>query len=215
MSNNSKILKNSPNGKKNVSKMILLFIALDIIVLIISFILPYIFVSINQSESCLHHFEDFANNPWILGRALGFTTFIWFAFTVIIGANTKKIGKLFNSYQTAKNFHCLHALITSLIFVAHVVTLLNSDPWGPLIFRTEYNHLPFSLFVAKIWTGIIFAIVMIGTTIMFFYLRNVNRLKKFGYKRFIKIHHFMLLMTMILAVHIFLINTELMIILWG
>jgi len=212
---NSKSIKEPIKANKKNKATILIFIVIDLVVLILSIVIPLILVSLNQKESCSEHIENLGGNLWILGRALGFTTLIWFIFTIIIGANTKKIGKLFKSYQKAKNYHCFHAFLTNIIFIIHVGVLLNSDPWGPLIFKGEYNHIPLPLFIIKIWTGVFFAIIMVGSSLMFYFLRDVRRLKKFGYKRFIRLHHIMLLLTVFLAIHIFLINTELMIIWWG
>ena len=95
------------------------------------------------------------------------------------------------------------------------MTLLLSEPWGGLIFRGEINHIPYTLFLTKLWTGVFFGIMMVSVTILFFYLKDMNRFKKFGYKKFIKVHYIMLISTALLAVHIFLINTEILIIFWG
>ncbi len=97
----------------------------------------------------------------------------------------------------------------------HVFLLLFSDPWGGLIFEGEYNHLPFGLFLTKLVTGVVFAGIMVAVTILFFYLRDMERFKKFGYKKFIRVHYIMLISSFILAIHIFLINTEIMVIFWG
>ncbi len=192
-----------------------LFLILNLILLIISIIIPLILVNLNQTGSCLHHIEEEGGFSWILGRALGFSTLIWFIFSTFIGAKTKKIAKLFHSYPKAKNYHCISAFITNILFLIHVLVLLNSDPWGPLIFEREYNHMPPALFAIKIWTGIIFGIVMFLSSFLFLYLKDVKKLKKFGYKKFIKIHYIMLILTIVLAIHIFFINTEIMIISWG
>ena len=205
--------KNQQEKKGN--NWILIFLILDLIILFLSFIIFLNLITLNQDASCLHHIEEFGGTSWILGRTLGFTTLIWFIYTAIKGAKTKKIGKLFSSYQKAKNYHCLSATITISINLLHYFALLTSDPWGPLIFSGESNHMPFILFVTKFWTGVIFGIFMIISTVLFFYLRDVKRLRKFGYKRFIKVHHIMLLATIVLAVHIFLINIEILIIFWG
>ena len=199
---------------KKSSKLIY-FIILDIIVLIISIGIPLFLVSLNQTGSCLHHIEEGNVNLWILGRALGFTTLIWFIISTLFGVYTKKLARVFNSYSRARDFHCLNASITISIFLVHISSLLLSDPWGPLIFNGEYNHIPPALFMIKIWTGVIFGIVMVSISFSAFYFRNMNNMKKFGYKNFIKLHYIMLSLSVILAVHIFLINTELLIIFWG
>ena len=214
---NSKSKSSKDEKVKNKKKgtWLPLFLILDLIILILSIAIPLNLISLNQDASCLHHIEDSGGSSWILGRTLGFTTLIWFIYSAIKGAKTKKIGKLFHSYQKAKNYHCLSAFITNSINLVHFIALITSDPWGPLILEGESNHMPYNLFVTKFWTGVIFGIIMIITTIMFFYLRDVKRLSKFGYKRFIKVHHIMLLATIILAIHIFLINTEILVVLWG
>ena len=172
-------------------------------------------ISLNQTDACTHHFEDSGGFLWIFGRALGFTTLVLLVTTLYKGATTKKIAKKLKSYQKAKNYHCFSALLTNIIFITHIGVLLSSDPWGPLIFENEYNHMPFGLFLTKLLTGVIFGLVMIGVTVLFFYLRDMDRFRKFGYKRFIKVHQIMLALTFILAIHVFLINTELMVIFWG
>ena len=197
---------------KNLFKI---FLMIDLIVLILSIVIPLILVSLNQASSCDHHIEDEGGSGWILGRALGFTTLIWFIFTSFKGARTKKIAKIFHAYPKAKNYHCLSAFLTNIINFAHFIALLSSDPWGPLILDGESNHMPLNLFLTKFWTGIAFGIIMIITSLMFYYLRDVKRLRKFGYKRFIKVHHIMLLATILLSLHVFLINTEIMVLFWG
>ena len=190
------------------------FIVLDIILLIFSILIPFLLVNVNQTESCLHHLEE-DGSLWIVGRSLGFTTFIWFIINTLFGINTKKLAKVFNSYQKARDFHCLNAAITIIVFLVHIGTLLGSDPWGELIFDGEYNHIPYPLFMTKIWTGVLFGIIMFSVSVSAFYFRDMNRMKKFGYKNFIKIHYIMLSLSVILGIHIFLINTELLIIFWG
>lgn len=191
------------------------YLLIDLLILILSILIPLGLISLNQTAACTHHFEEGGGFLWILGRALGFATFIWVSFTLFKGTQTKKLAKKFESYPKAKDYHCFSALTTNLIFAVHVLVLLNSDPWGPLIFEGEYNHIPLGLFITKLWTGIIFGAIMVAVTVLFFYLRDKERFKKFGYKRFIRVHHIMLIFTLVLAVHIFLINTEVIVILWG
>jgi hypothetical protein len=169
----------------------------------------------NQTGSCLHHIEEEGGSFWILGRAFGFTTLIWFIVSTLYGIYTKKLARVFNSYPKARDFHCLNASITLAIFFAHIGFLLSSDPWGPLIFDGESNHIPQDLFMLKIGTGVIFGIIMASVSFSAFYFRNMKNMKKFGFRNFIKLHYIMLCLSVILAVHIFLINTELMIIFWS
>ncbi len=191
------------------------YILLDLIILGFSILIPIGLISLNQTNACLHHIEESGGTLWILGRALGFTTLTWVLITLYKGARSKIIAKKFDSYPKAKNYHCFSALLTNSIFITHVLVLLNSDPWGPLIFQGEYKHIPFGLFAIKLWTGIIFGGIIVAVTILFFYLRDMDRFKKFGYKRFIRIHYIMLISTLVLAIHIFLINTEVLVIFWG
>ena len=200
-------------GKK--SSKLMIFIILDVIILIISITVPLILVSLNQTGSCLHHIEEEGGNFWVLGRALGFTALIWFIVSTVFGIYTKKLARVFNSYPKARDFHCLNASITLIIFFAHIGSLLSSDPWGPLIFDGESNHIPTALFMIKIGTGVIFGIIMASVSFSAFYFRNMNRMKKFCFKNFIKLHYIMLSLSIILAIHIFLINTEMMIIFWS
>ncbi|MFX1410377.1 MAG: hypothetical protein ACFFA6_08490 [Promethearchaeota archaeon] len=191
------------------------FIILDIIVLIISIVIPLLLVSLNQTGSCLHHIEEGNGNLWVLGRALGFTTLIWFIISTLFGVYTKKLARVFSSYSKARDFHCLNASITIIIFLTHISSLLTSDPWGSLVFDGKYNHIPYNLFMIKLWTGVIFGIIMFSVFLSAFYFRNMENMKKFGFRNFIKLHYIMLSLSIILAVHIFLINTELLIIFWG
>lgn len=199
--------------KKNYK--FLLFLIFEFIVLIISIIIPFILVYSNQSTSCMHHLEDSEGNLWALGRSLGFTTFIWFIISSLFGINTKKLARSFKSYKKARDLHCLNASITIIVFLVHVISLLTSDPWGPLIFDGEYNHIPYPLFMIKLGTGILFGIIMFFVFLSAFYFRDVKNMKKFGFKNFIKIHYIMLSLSVILAIHIFLINTEILVIMWG
>lgn len=202
-------------GKAREKGYYYLFILLTIIVLILSILIPLILIYQNQTGSCAHHIEESGGFSWILGRALGFSTLINITFTSIIGANTKKIAKIIKSYNWVKNFHCFNAFLTISVFFLHVGFLFASDPWGPMIFEGEYNHIPYPLFIIKLWTGIIFAVLMLASSFLFLYLKDVKKLKKFGYKNLIRLHDIMLISSVFLAVHIFLINIEIIILLWG
>lgn len=204
--------------EKDVKKkrsILSLYITLDIIFLILSIVVPFLLVRQNQTGSCLHHIEDSGGSLWIVGRALGFTTLIWFFISTIYGIRTKKLAKAFKSYKKARDFHCLNATLTNIIFLIHIASLLSSDPWGDLIFDGEYNHIPFPLFITKLGTGIIFGIVMFFVSLSAFYFRDMKRMKKFGFNNFIKIHYIMLSLSVLLGIHVFLINTEILIIFWG
>lgn len=200
---------------KKKSSKISIYITLDIIFLILSIIIPYVLVSQNQTGSCLHHIEDSEGSLWIVGRSLGFSTLIWFIISTIYGIRTKKLARAFGSYKKARDFHCLNALVTNIIFIIHVASLLSSEPWGDLIFDGEFNHIPPPLFITKLATGIIFGVVMFFVNMSAFYFRDMKRMKKFGFKNFIRIHYIMLSLSILLGIHIFLINTELLVIYWG
>ena len=192
------------------------FIAFDLLMLSISIIIPYILINVNHIIfTCFNHTNHEGGTLWIWGRTLGFSTLIWFIFTMFKGTKTKRIAKLFQSYPKAKNYHSISALTTNVMFGLHVITLLLSEPWGDLIFKGESNHIPHTIFLTKLWTGVFFGAIIVSVTILFFYLKDMNRFKKFGYKKFIKVHYIMLISTGLWAVHIFLINTELLIIFWG
>jgi hypothetical protein len=193
----------------------LLYITIEIIILIISIIIPLVLVRNNQTGSCLHHIEDSEGSPWIIGRALGFTTFIWFIISIIFGLRTKKLARAFKSYKKARDLHCFNATITIIVFLVHISTLLSSDPWGDLIFDGEYNHIPLPLFIAKISTGVITGVIMFLISLSSFYFRDMKKMKRFGFKNFIRLHYIMLASSILLAIHIFLINTELLVIFWG
>jgi hypothetical protein len=191
------------------------YVILEVILLIFSILIPYLLVNANQTGSCLHHLEEDNGSLWIVGRALGFTTFIWFLISTLFGIKTKKLAKAFGSYKKARDLHCLNAAITLIVFFVHVGSLLGSEPWGELIFDGEANHLPYPLFITKVLTGVLFGIIMASVSLSAFYFRDMSRMKKFGYKNFIKIHYIMLGLSVILGIHIFLINTEILIIFWG
>ena len=202
-------------SSKNKSTKLFIYIGLDIIFLILSVIIPLVLVGRNQTGSCLHHIEDAEGLGWIIGRALGFSTFTWFIISTFYGIRTKKLARAFKSYQRARDFHCLNAVFTITILAIHVTSLLTSDPWGELLFDGESNHLPFLLFLTKIAMGIIFGIVMFSVSMSAFIFRDMKRMKRFGFNNFIKIHYIMLLLSFLLAIHIFLINTEMLVIMWG
>ncbi|TFG25325.1 MAG: hypothetical protein EU529_01225 [Promethearchaeota archaeon] len=204
--------KSNPKEKKNWYKT---FISLDFLILLFSIIIPLILIILNhQINGCHHHISRARRNNgllWILGRSLGFTTLIWFIISSYQGFTTNKHAKLFHSKRKANDFHCIGALITNIMLGFHVLFLFISEPWRSVILTKDINHFPIILYRLKIWTGIVFAIAMIFVSILSFYLRDIKNLKKFRYKRFILIHRIMLLLTVILVVHIFLINTEIMI----
>jgi hypothetical protein len=212
-----KNVKNKINMEKSIKnpRRLSYFIGLDIVLIIISIIIPLMLVGANQTGSCLHHLEEDNGFLWVVGRSFGFTTFMWFIISTLFGINTKKIAKFFKSYQNARDLHCINAAITLAVFVVHIGTLLGSEPWGELIFDGEYNHIPYPLFLIKLWTGVLFGIIMASVSVSAFYFRDMNKMKRFGYKNFIKIHYIMLSLSIILGVHIFLINTEFLIIFWG
>jgi hypothetical protein len=191
------------------------FIVLVALLLVFSIIIPFILVNANQTGSCLHHLEEDNGILWIVGRSFGFTTFIWFIISTLFGINTKKLGKVFKSYKNARDLHCLNAGITIIVFLIHVGSLLGSEPWGDLIFDRDYNHIPFPLFLTKLLTGVLFGIIMFSVSVSAFYFRDMKKMKRFGYKKFIKLHYVMLSFSVILGIHIFLINTEILILFWG
>jgi hypothetical protein len=191
------------------------FIILDAALLVVSIIIPFILVKANQTGSCLHHLSENNGILWIIGRSFGFTTFIWFIISTLFGINTKKLGRVFKSYNNARDLHCLNAAITITTFLIHIGTLLGSDPWGDLIFDGDYNHIPLPLFLTKLLTGVLFGIIMFSVSLSAFYFRDMEKMKRFSYKKFIKLHYVMLSLSIILGIHIFLINTEILIIFWG
>ena len=190
-------------------------IYVDFVLLFLSIIIPFILVILNhQINGCHHHISRGRRMDailYVLGRSLGFTTLIWFIISSYQGFTTNKHAKLFHSKRKANDFHCIGALITNILLGFHVLFLFTSEPWRSVILTKDIEHFPIILYRLKIWTGIIFAIAMIFVSILSFYLRDIKKLKKFRYKRFILIHRIMLLLTVILMVHIFLINTEIMI----
>ena len=204
-----KTTKNMGNQK------FIVFLIVEFFILIISIIIPLLLVSSNQTGSCLHHFEESNGTFWIIGRALGFSALIWFIISSLYGVYTKKLARFFKSYKKARDLHCLNASISISIFLAHVISLLSSDPWGSLIFEGETNHIPESLFIAKLATGVIFGIIMFSVFFSAFFFRDMKRMKKLGFKNFIRVHYIMLWLSLLLAVHIFLINTEILVIIWG
>ncbi len=197
------------------AKSLTYFIVLDIVILVISILIPLMLVKANQTGSCLHHLEEDNGILWVVGRSFGFTTFIWFIISTLFGIKTKKLAKVLKSYKSARDLHCLNATIMIVVFLVHIGTLLGSEPWSDLIFDGEYNHIPYPLFLIKIWTGVLFGIIMVSVSGSAFYFRDLNKMKRFGFKKFIKLHYIMLSLSIILGIHIFLINTELLIIFWG
>ncbi len=197
------------------SNKIPFFIVLVVILLVVSILIPFILVNANQTGSCLHHLEEDNGFLWIVGRSFGFTTFIWFIISTLFGINTKKLARVFESYKNARDLHCLNAAITIIVFLIHVGSLLGSEPWGDLIFDREYNHIPLPLFLTKLLTGVLFGIIMVSVSVSAFYFRDMKKMKRFGFKKFIKLHYVMLSLSVILGIHIFLINTEILIIFWG
>ncbi|MFX1394391.1 MAG: hypothetical protein ACFFAH_12565 [Promethearchaeota archaeon] len=198
------------NENKNWYKI---FLFLDFLILFLSIVIPLILILLNhQINGCYHHTarrRGIDGILWILGRTLGFITLIWFIFSSFQGFTTNKHAKLFHGKRKANDFHCIGAFITNLMLGLHILFLFISEPWKSVILRNRIDHYAYLLFMIKIWTGIIFALFMVFISILSFYLRDIKKLKKFGYKRFIFIHRIMLILTIVLMIHVFLINTEL------
>jgi hypothetical protein len=56
---------------------------------------------------------------------------------------------------------------------------------------------------------------MLSVSVISIIFRDMNRMKRFGFKNFIKIHYIMLSLSFLLAIHMFLINTEILVMFWG
>ena len=195
--------------KKNWSSY---FNILDVVVLILSIIIPVVLIFLNQAiNGCGHHmFSDLGPGAygWIWGRSLGFTCLIWFSYAMFKGFTVKKQAKLFGNMNKAKNWHCRTAIISIVILSLHIILLLATDPWRNIILARRVEHFPYSFYMVKIWTGIIFGVIMVGSSILFVYLRDITRLRKFGYKKMIWVHRIMLIFIILLAIHVLYINTE-------
>lgn len=201
---------NSNSKYKNHYKTL---IYVDFVLLFLSIIIPLILVILNhQINGCHHHISRGRRMDailYILGRSLGFTTLIWFIISSYQGFTTNKHAKLFHSKRKANDFHCIGALITNILLGFHVLFLFTSEPWKSVILSKRIEHFSLLIYQIKIWTGIIFAAFMIFISILSFFLRDIKKLKKFGYKRFILVHRIMLILTIIMVIHILFFNTEL------
>lgn len=188
------------------------FLGLDLAVLILSIVIPFVLIYINQATNgCGQHmFSDSGNGAygWMWGRSLGFTCLIWFIYAMLKGFRTKKIAKAIHNMKTAKNIHCRTALISILILSLHIIVLVSSDPWKSIILYQRVQHFPYIYYALKLWTGIVFGAIMVISSALFVYLRDMNRLKTFGYKRFIWVHRIMLICAILLVIHVLFINTE-------
>jgi len=188
------------------------FNLLDVIVLILSIIIPVVLIFLNQSiNGCGQHmFSDLGPGAygWIWGRSLGFSCLTWFCYAMFKGFTVKKQAKLFGNMKKAKNLHCRTAIISIIILLLHIILLIATDPWRNIILRRRVEHFPYIFYMVKIWTGIIFGIIMVASSILFIYLRDLKKLRKFGYKNLIWVHRIMLICVILLAIHILYINTE-------
>jgi hypothetical protein len=204
---------------KKAQKLFNIYIAIDLVILIISIMIPYLLIRLNQEvNGCGHH--SFSSTGagatfWIWGRSLGFTCLIWFGISTFRGYTTKKNAAKFKSMEKAKNLHCYETLITIIVLAFHIIFLVTSEPWRSLIRGSKVAHFSFFFFTLKIWTGIFYGVIMVGASILFFSLKNVRNLKRFGYKKMMWVHRIMLLFAIFLPIHIFLINTELWLITTG
>ncbi|MFX1340167.1 MAG: hypothetical protein ACFFDK_16270 [Promethearchaeota archaeon] len=199
--------------RKKALKLFNIYIAIDLVILILSIMIPYLLVRLNQEiNGCGHH--SFSSTGagatfWIWGRSLGFTCLIWFFISIFRGYTTKINATKFKSIEKAKNLHCYEALLTIIILAFHIIFLVTSEPWRSLIRGRKVAHFSFYFFSLKIWTGIFYGIIMVGASMLFFSLKNIKNLKRFGYKKMIWVHRIMLLFSIVLIIHISLINTEL------
>jgi len=208
------------NSKERLNDQIFKkYFTILIFIYLLAIIVPYILVNLNHSINHCNHHTSPKNGLdgvlWILGRSLGFSLFISFVITSYVGYKMRPLAKKFHAMKKARFLHHFSSIITLLLLSIHVLALVFSEPWNSLIFEFEKNHFPLTIFLLKLWTGIIFGIMMTFLLIFFFLLREPKKMRKFGYKRFIFLHRVMMIATILLAIHIFLLNTELVIMFYG
>ena len=208
------------NSKERLNDQIFKkYFTILIFIYLLAIIVPYILVNLNHSINHCNHHTSPKNGLdgflWILGRSLGFSLFISFVITSYVGYKMRSLAKKFHAMKKARFLHHFSSIITLLLLSIHVLALVFSEPWNSLIFEFEKNHFPLTIFLLKLWTGILFGIMMTFLLILFFLLREPKKMRKFGYKRFIFLHRVMMIATILLAIHIFLLNTELVIMFYG
>ncbi|MFX1259919.1 MAG: hypothetical protein ACFFAN_18875 [Promethearchaeota archaeon] len=186
---------------------------IEFLLIFFSIMIPHIFILINHEiNSCSHHIKGKRTEDgllWIWGRTFGFTALIWFIISIYQGFTMNKHAKLFHSKTKARDLHCISSFLSILFMGIHLFILYISEPWRSIFLLRKREHLPMNLFLIKIWTGIIFGVIMVFVSLLSVFARKPTIMNKIGYKRFKLIHWILLASTLILIFHIIFINTEL------
>ncbi|MBD3255189.1 MAG: hypothetical protein GF383_08850 [Candidatus Lokiarchaeota archaeon] len=189
------------------------YITIMFIIGIISILVPYYSILlIHDIFGCGHHNSGLDGFFWQMGRALGFSSLIWFIISSIQGVTMNKHAKLFRKKAKARDLHCISSFLCIALTIIHLVLLFVSEPWRSIILRTDSEHFSLTIFRGKILSGVVFAVIMSAVSILSMFARKPKFMKKIGYRRFKIIHKIMMLSTVILLFHIIFINTELWII---
>jgi len=189
------------------------YLIIELIIVILSIIIPHnIIILIHRLYGCGHHSGGTDGDLWEWGRAFGWTALIWFIISSFQGFTMNKHAKLFHKKRKARYLHCISSVLCILFFLLHVYYLFISEPWRSIFFMSDRAHFTYQMFQFKIGTGIYMAIIMISVSLLSFAALDAKVMKKIGYKRFRIIHWIMIVSTIILAVHVLYINTEVWII---
>jgi predicted ferric reductase len=191
------------------NKVFLIYFFVEIALIIFSIIIPHNLIILNHRlYGCSHHSSGIDGYLWEWGRALGFTTLIWFVVSSIQGFTINKHAKLFHKKKRARDLHCLSSFICILFMILHLILLFNYEPWRSIILRADRAHFSFNTFQLKIQNGIIVGLVMAIVSFLSLFARNPKVMKKIGYKRFKIIHWMMIIVSFVLILHVLYINTE-------
>ncbi len=211
--------KVSPSEKKRNIPWFAIYLLIIAIILYFSVVIPYeIIKDISRNYGCTHHTtvgREADGILWMRGRALGFTTLIWFIISTFQGIFMNKHAKLFHKKKRARDLHCISSFLCILFMTIHVYFLLTSEPWRSIFLGLDRKHFSTRVFQIKIQTGIIFGTIMTIVSVFSVFARKPKYMKKIGYKKFKVIHWIMMIFTILLIVHILYINTELWIMGYG
>ncbi|TFG07307.1 MAG: hypothetical protein EU539_05240, partial [Promethearchaeota archaeon] len=123
----------SQEAKKKVKKYQItafqVYLIVELVIIYLSIVIPHeIILSIHRDYGCGHHSGGIDGDLWEWGRALGFTSLIWFAISSFQGFLMNKHAKLFHKKSKARDLHCFSSFVCIFFVLVHVYFLYISEP---------------------------------------------------------------------------------------
>ena len=121
------------------------YFLIEFFVIFLSVVTPFnIILFISHNYGCSHH--NRGGVLWMMGRALGFTSLIWFLISSFQGILMNKHAKLFHNKKRARDLHCLSSFLAITFMFLHFSVLFISEPWKSIILRSDRAHFPQQVF---------------------------------------------------------------------